>query len=159
MGLEDWGAAIWLPAFVGSMVALAVLSLQPSRRNRSRARTHEDVIVIPEAEPSADDAIEESLLRALRDRDPLVRMAAIGALIGHPRADVIVQGALRDDFPMVRRQAVRALAEIGGPRAAHAVSEVVRSDPAAEVREEAVAAVARMLERRLAGRLLESRTS
>lgn len=156
--MEDWGAAIWLLALAGLMAALAVLSLQTSRRNRGRVRAPEDVIVLPEAGPSTDDAIQEGLLRALRNPDPFVRMAAIGGLIGHPRAHAIVEGALRDDFPMVRRQAVRALAEIGGPRAAHAVSEVVRGDPSAEVREEAVAAVAKMLERRLAVRLLESRT-
>ena len=50
-------------------------------------------------------------------------------------------GALRDPYPPSRREAVRALKAIGHPRAIPALSEVMETDPSAEVREEAAEAV------------------
>jgi len=66
-------------------------------------------------------------------------------LRGHPDlVDALIK-ALHDDFPVVRRQAVRALREAGDPRATEALLEVVNTDPASEVRQEAVEALGMML--------------
>ena len=55
---------------------------------------------------------------------------------------------LRDEYPMVRREAVRALGELGTARATHALVEVAGHDLSAEVREEAVAVLGALLRER-----------
>ena len=55
--------------------------------------------------------------------------------------------ALSDDYPMVRREAVRALRSARSSPAAQALVDVVSHDPSAEVREEAVAVLADLLQR------------
>ena len=86
-----------------------------------------------------------ALVAALRDPDPFVRVDALE----HTRpADGVLgalERALADDYPLVRREAVRALARIGGTLAARALLEVSAHDLSAEVREEAVSALAGML--------------
>jgi hypothetical protein len=84
-------------------------------------------------------------LQRLRDPDPFVRIEAMGELRGHPALQEALLRALRDDYPVVRRQAVRALKEVGGPQATRALLDVANQDPSAEVREEAVGALAAML--------------
>jgi HEAT repeat protein len=79
------------------------------------------------------------------DPDPFVRAEALGGLGASPPLLDALISALDDDFPVVRRQAVRSLREAGGPRAARALIEAANQDPSAEVREEAVAALAAML--------------
>ena len=81
---------------------------------------------------------------ALRDPDPFVRVEAIGRAGGDIDVEPI-SAALSDDYPLVRREAVRALARIGGPTAARALLQVSAHDLSAEVREEAVGALAEML--------------
>jgi hypothetical protein len=74
--------------------------------------------------PSAPDPVER---RRAEDLD----VGFLGPLIG----------ALRDPYPPSRREAVRALKAIGHPRAIPPLSEVMETDPSAEVREEAAEAV------------------
>ncbi len=105
-------------------------------------------------QPAAAEAEGSSVARlrhALEDPDPFVRIAVIAGLIGQQGADDIILGALDDEFPQVRREAVRALGEIGGQTAARALSDVVQGDPSAEVREEAVSALAAIMARRAGG--------
>ena len=98
--------------------------------------------------PAAASAIpmgSGELAAALRDPDPFVRVDALGRAEGNARAFELIGSALSDDYPLVRREAVRALARIGGASAARALLQVSAHDLAAEVREEAVTALARML--------------
>jgi hypothetical protein len=83
--------------------------------------------------PTAPDPIEQ---RRAEDLD----VGFLGPMIG----------ALRDPYPPSRREAVRALKAIGHPRAIPALTEVMETDPSAEVREEAAEAV-EALRRRGAG--------
>ena len=62
-----------------------------------------------------------------------------------------VPARLDHEDPLVRREAVRALGEIGSGRATHALIEVAGHDPSAEVREEAVAALGALLRERQSG--------
>ena len=87
------------------------------------------------------------LLRALQDPDPFVRAKALGGLTGRPGVDAAVTAALADDYPIVRREAVRALRTAGSSQAVRALVDVVSHDPSAEVREEAVAVLAELLQR------------
>ena len=84
----------------------------------------------PVAPPAAPDPIEQ---RRREDLD----VGFLGPLIG----------ALRDPYPPSRREAVRALKAIGHPRAIPALTEVMETDPSAEVREEAAEAVEALRQR------------
>ena len=84
----------------------------------------------PVGAPSAPDPVEQ---RRAEDLD----VGFLGPLIG----------ALRDPYPPSRREAVRALKAIGHPRAIPALTEVMETDPSAEVREEAAEALAALRER------------
>jgi polysaccharide biosynthesis protein PelF len=59
--------------------------------------------------------------------------------------------ALSDTVPRVRREAVRAVARLGGPLATKALAETAQRDPAAEVREAAVLALFPLLSPRRRG--------
>jgi HEAT repeat protein len=98
-----------------------------------------------EAASTADET--GALLQALEDPDPFVRTRALGGLAGRPGVDPALVAALGDDYPMVRREAVRALRHARGSPAAQALVDVVSHDPSAEVREEAVSALAELLQR------------
>jgi HEAT repeat protein len=87
----------------------------------------------------------EQLTTALRDPDPFVRVHALGRAVPGEGATDAVSAALSDDYPLVRREAVRALARIGEPVAVRTLADVAAHDLSAEVREEAVAALAEML--------------
>ena len=87
----------------------------------------------------------EHLATALADPDPFVRVEALGHAEGVPGAVELVTSSLSDDYPLVRREAVRALSRLGGPDAARALLRVSAHDLSAEVREEAVMALAEML--------------
>jgi hypothetical protein len=97
------------------------------------------------AEPGPPADPSTVRLQRLEDPDPFVRIEAIQALHGRPELMEGVLRALRDDFPVVRRQAVRALKDAAGPPAIRALLGVANQDPSAEVREDAVAALAEML--------------
>jgi HEAT repeat protein len=58
-----------------------------------------------------------------------------------------VVAALSDDYPIVRREGVRALRNSRSSPVAQALVDVVSHDPSAEVREEAVAVLAELLQR------------
>jgi hypothetical protein len=104
---------------------------------------HAAITSQPAPAESSDHAAAR--LQRLRDPDPFVRIEAMEQFRGHPALQEALLRALRDDYPVVRRQAVRALKEVGGPRATKALLEVANQDPSAEVREEAVGALAAML--------------
>jgi hypothetical protein len=97
------------------------------------------------AQPEPDAPPPDPRLEGLADPDPFVRLEAIEQLRGHPaRVEVLVR-LLYDEFPVVRRQAVRSLRRAGGPVATKALLEVASQDPSAEVRQEAVDALGAML--------------
>jgi HEAT repeat protein len=96
------------------------------------------------AAPSPAEQADPRLQR-LDDPDPFVRIGAIDQLRGHPALVGMLVDKLHDDFPVVRRQAVRALKEAGTADATKALLEVANQDPSAEVREEAVGALAALL--------------
>jgi HEAT repeat protein len=89
----------------------------------------------------------------LSDPDPFRRISAIGALKGRPDCDVLLVNVLKDEYPLVRREAVRALRGLGSHRATEALIHVAGHDPSAEVREEAVAALGALVRERHDGRL------
>jgi hypothetical protein len=74
--------------------------------------------------------------------DPFGRAEAIGRLRGHPGAVPTLLRALRDDYPQVRRAAILALVGTADPMAIRALIDVVDHDPSAEVRAEAMEALA-----------------
>jgi polysaccharide biosynthesis protein PelF len=98
------------------------------------------------AEAGPADVRPEILRAALADTDPFVRVGAL-SLVSDPPAVEPAIAALDDDYPQVRREAVRALARLGGSKAGRALVAAVAQDPSAEVREEAVAALAALLGR------------
>jgi HEAT repeat protein len=85
------------------------------------------------------------LAQALLEADPFIRAEAVADVVPETAACEVLGIALRDDFPLVRREAVRTLGRIGGKEATRALSDSAAHDPSAEVREEAVAVMARML--------------
>jgi HEAT repeat protein len=87
----------------------------------------------------------EALAEALRDSDPFARADSLGRV--GPDASLLepIAAALEDEYPLVRREAVRALMRIGGAPAARVLVGVAAHDLSAEVREEAVAALAAIL--------------
>jgi HEAT repeat protein len=98
-----------------------------------------------EERPPADET--GALMQTLEDPDPFVRAKALSGLAGRPGVDPALIAALGDDYPMVRREAVRALRLAPSQQAAQALVDVVSHDPSAEVREEAVSVLAALLQR------------
>jgi glycosyltransferase involved in cell wall biosynthesis len=91
--------------------------------------------------------VESTDLRGqLANADPFVRMTALGRLEGTEGTE-LAGVALADEYPQVRREAVRAIGRLDGPRAARWLGEILSHDPSAEVREEAVMALASLLAR------------
>ncbi|MFL5797210.1 MAG: DUF3492 domain-containing protein [Actinomycetota bacterium] len=82
----------------------------------------------------------------LRHPDPLVRIGALSRLESAEDVDQAAAG-LSDSYPQVRREAVRAIGRLDGPLAGRWLADAVAHDPSAEVREEAVAAIAELLAR------------
>jgi hypothetical protein len=82
----------------------------------------------------------------LSDPEPSVRVEALG-LLEAPEEAELAAAALADAFPEVRREAVRAIGRLDGPLAGRWLADTVAHDPSAEVREEAVAALAELLGR------------
>ncbi|MBI4261846.1 MAG: GT4 family glycosyltransferase PelF [Actinobacteria bacterium] len=99
----------------------------------------------PPAPPAGAELTLSQLVQALQDPDPFVRIGAIQQVRREPGVDDVLITALADEYPQVRREAVRALQRLGGTQAARALTEVAVHDPSAEVREEAVAALAALL--------------
>lgn len=114
-------------------------------RERSAAETQRAV------DESAGEAGREissttdELIRAAASEDPLARADAIGLLCGRAGAEPTLLGALQDDYPQVRRAAIRSLVGTGEPTAIRAVIDLVDHDPSAEVRAEALEALAASL--------------
>ncbi|MBM4353923.1 MAG: HEAT repeat domain-containing protein [Deltaproteobacteria bacterium] len=93
------------------------------------------------------DESVDVLIEALADRNYRVRVAAVQVLgsmrdarIGH----VLVERARRDDNSLVRREAVRSLADSGFSLARPVLYELSQCDPAPEVALEAERALARL---------------
>jgi hypothetical protein len=107
-------------------------------------------IARPARTPSSDG--REDLVAKLADPDPFLRIRAIAALKGKPDTDQFLVRALSDEYPLVRREAVRALREVGSSQATEALIQVAGHDPSAEVREEAVAALGALVRERHSGR-------
>jgi HEAT repeat protein/beta-lactamase regulating signal transducer with metallopeptidase domain len=91
----------------------------------------------PDQDRKVDERAVAGLAEALRDADPVVRLAAAEGLGGleDPRAIEALSRALRSDESVeVRRMAACALGEIEDPRAVPALAEALRSDKDDEVR-------------------------
>jgi HEAT repeat protein len=89
-----------------------------------------------------------ALIRAMRNPDPFARADALERAGTAQELVPIFEQVLGDDYPLVRREAVRALSRIGGRDAVRALLWASAHDVSAEVREEAVSALAGMLRRR-----------
>ena len=107
--------------------------------------------------PRGDDPLVRELrlaeLRhALASHDPRARAAGLSNAPLDQDALGMCIAALEDEEPVVRREAVRALARMGGGRASREIMRVASSDLAPVVRTEAIAALGRELARRTAHR-------
>jgi hypothetical protein len=101
-------------------------------------------------EPAGDagpgiSSTTDELIRAAGSDDPFARADAIDLLRGRAGAEPTLLAALRDDYPHVRRAAIRSLVGSGELTAIRAVIAVVDHDPSAEVRAEALEALAASL--------------
>ncbi|HEY7281836.1 MAG TPA: glycosyltransferase [Actinomycetota bacterium] len=115
-----------------------------------------DVVVIPEAaERRPDEPPAQATARPrpagirtrLSDPDPAVRIDALRALDDAAVADAAA-AALADGVARVRREAVRTIGRLDGPRAGRWLAEAVSGDPSPEVRRQAVDALATLVTRR-----------
>ena len=112
---------------------------------------------VKRSSPRTDDRLAENdariakLIEQLDDEDPFLRISAINGLRGRPDVDHLLIRSLFDEYPLVRREAVRALKDVGSSKATEALIEVAGHDPSAEVREEAVAALGAMVRERRGG--------
>jgi hypothetical protein len=97
------------------------------------------------AVPAARPVPGPPAVRGLDNADPFVRVEALDALQGLPEQRQALLGALSDEFPMVRREAIRVLRDHADTTAVRALVNVANNDPSSEVREEAVAALAALL--------------
>ncbi len=89
-----------------------------------------------------------ALLQRLSDPDPERRMTALWEATQLPDADRIMIRALSDEYPMVRREAVRVLGEINTEEGTRALTQIAARDTSSEVREEAIAALGEVIRRR-----------
>jgi HEAT repeat protein len=105
---------------------------------------------IGDAGPGNSPTTDE-LIRAAASEDPFARAHAIGLLGGRAGAETTLLGALRDDYPQVRRAAIRSLVGSGDLTAIRAVIDVVDHDPSAEVRAEALEALEALVASMAAG--------
>ncbi|MFL5766541.1 MAG: HEAT repeat domain-containing protein [Actinomycetota bacterium] len=130
-----WAIIGWIALNIVLLTAWFAYGRYARRRRERRSPTGFEVreqnrplrTVVPPATP---DPIEQ---RRAEDLDA----GFLGPLIG----------ALRDPYPPSRREAVRALKAIGHPRAIPPLTEVMETDPSAEVREEAAEAVEALRQR------------
>jgi hypothetical protein len=120
--------------------AAASLPVSPPRSERSENRT-----AAPARSEGVTDRVHAEFLTLLGDPDPFVRVSAVAAMRGRMDCETILIGTLNDRYPMVRREAVRALRTTGSPAATETLIKVAAHDPSAEVREEAVAALGALL--------------
>jgi hypothetical protein len=127
-----------------------------SAERRRGAMGDVEILVKPSApRPAARAAENEAriarLIEQLGDDDPFARINAINALRGRPDVDHLLVRRLFDEYPLVRREAVRALRNVGSAKATEALIDVAAHDPSAEVREEAVSALGAMVRERRGG--------
>lgn len=101
-------------------------------------------------EPTSRESTAE-LVRALHHPDFMVRLRAVERARGRPDTEEVLVAALNDDWPIVRREAVRAARGVREVRVVKELIRMVGEDPAAEVREEAVEALGTLLGRRANG--------
>lgn len=93
------------------------------------------------------DTIED-LQHHLRGDDVFAKVEALRRVPALPGVEPFLIEAAHDPTAVVRIQAVLALGRIGGPQALAAITELMGTDPASEVREAAVSA---LLDRAAAG--------
>lgn len=111
---------------------------------RAAKDTDEQVRRIAASMLPDNDATRYELIRGIEDEDIFVRVSAAGALLRGPareRALPVIEAALRDDEPDVRRHSVDTIAA----RSLHHVVQLVPpvlADPASEVRASAIRALA-----------------
>jgi hypothetical protein len=122
------------PRLAASPPVSAPRSERPDTRTAALARSE-----------GVTDRVHAEFLTLLGDPDPFVRVSAVAAMRGRMECEAILIGTLNDRYPMVRREAVRALRTTGSPAATETLIKVAAHDPSAEVREEAVAALGALL--------------
>jgi len=83
----------------------------------------------------------ESLQAHLQGDDVFAKVEALRHVQPLPGVEPFLVEAAHDEMTVVRTQAVLALGRIGGPTALAAITELMGSDPAPEVREAAVTAL------------------
>jgi hypothetical protein len=125
-----WGILGWLAlnvVLLGVWFAYGRYSDARHRRRQTGFELEEARRLRPVTAPRPETPPDPIEVRRAEDLD----VGFLGAMIG----------ALRDPYPPSRREAVRALKAIGHPRAIPPLTEVMESDPSAEVRAEAAEAV------------------
>ena len=148
--------AVMVVCFLGALAAVWYARRTPPWRRAGRREPAREgnggLRAILDDEPAPEEEGEEDeILARFAHPDPFVRVDAIDALKDRPDGEPMIVEALRDEYPVVRRQAVRALQELGTASAARALIEVARHDPSAEVREEAVEALGAIVRERQNG--------
>ncbi|HYU58296.1 MAG TPA: glycosyltransferase, partial [Actinomycetota bacterium] len=101
----------------------------PSVRKLSTSRPPAEPTAAPAAPPRLvpvpNGMAPSELGLALESEDPFARVGALSRAGGEPGLADVVATALADDYPQVRREAVRALQRIGGPLAGRALADAV----------------------------------
>ncbi|WP_017718847.1 HEAT repeat domain-containing protein [Kamptonema formosum] len=98
------------------------------------------------SEESFPEAGLQALQKALRDPDPVVKLATVGALstVGAPAADILLEALHIDDIAL-QVAAVSALGSISDPKAAEALSSLAQNQDADPyIRESAQSALSRL---------------
>ncbi|MBW4497146.1 MAG: HEAT repeat domain-containing protein [Oscillatoria princeps RMCB-10] len=98
------------------------------------------------SEESFPGAGLQALQQALRDPDPVVKLATVGALstVGSPAADILLEALLFDDIAL-QVAAISALGSISDPKAAEALSAFAQNQEADPyIRESAQSALSRL---------------
>ena len=98
-------------------------------------------------------SVASRAINRLSNKLYVLRMNALWEATELPDADRIMIRALSDEYPMVRREAVRVLGEIASQEATNALTQVAAHDTSSEVREEAIAALGEVIRRRRASSL------
>lgn len=148
LGDEDYNVrfyAAWTLGRIGPDAAAAVPALIQSRSDLNGDVRRKVVFALGRIHPPADRAMPV-LVGFFEDDDVDVRQAAVEALAGYGKEALpALLKALNDPNPVVRRQAVLTVAEIG-PDAGSALSALrpLYLDPATGVQDEAAVALSRL---------------
>jgi glycosyltransferase involved in cell wall biosynthesis len=152
IALQKFRLSAFVDRYRESYLDLAGVAAEPAPAAPAAPATREGASLSGPIITLPDGLGAGELRLALHSRDPFVRVSALSQTAEGPGLAAVVAEALSDDYPQVRREAVRALGRIGGPLAGRALAEAIAHDTTSEVRDEAVAALATLLATRIPAR-------